>query len=78
MCGRRVNGVDATNARRDGHVLDALAATGLEPVLIDIRALAEAVLGDGEDAECALFVLFGCDGRADDRSRSCEAIPRTP
>ncbi len=44
------------------HVDDALAAAGLEAVLVDVGALAVAVLGDGEDeagGEAELLVEFG-------------------
>ena len=44
------------------HVDDALAAAGLEAVAVDVGALAEAVVGDGEDeagGEAELFVELG-------------------
>ncbi len=44
------------------HVDDALAAAGLEAVLVDVGALAVAILGDGEDeagGEAELLVEFG-------------------
>src|SRR5262249_39191279 len=36
---------------------DALASTSLEPVFLEGRALAEAALGDGEDADALLHHL---------------------
>src|SRR5205814_10223081 len=62
----QLDGIDLADAVSDGHVLDAAAAAGLETVLLNIDALAEAVLGNGEDAVGALFVFLGGDGDPDD------------
>ena len=62
----QLNAADAADARGDGHVLDALAAAGLQAVVLDIGALAKAVFGDGQDAVRARLVLLGSDGDADD------------
>src|SRR4051794_36026417 len=50
--------VHTSNARRDRHVLDAFSAAGLQAILLDICALAKAVLSHGENAIGALFVFF--------------------
>ena len=44
-----LDGGDFADFGGGAHVDDALAAAGLEAVLVDVGALAEAVFGDGED-----------------------------
>ena len=77
-----MNAADAADARRDGHVLDALAAAGLQAVHLDIGALAEAVFSDGQNTVLAGLVLLGSDGHTDDvvvlgESDAAHAVGRT-
>ena len=52
------DGVDLAVAGGGLDVDDALAAAGLQAVLVDISALAEAVGGDGEDQAGAVLATF--------------------